>query len=246
MSITDISELDNVRITELDSVHGIVGEDVVNGNTGECCTPSGVTSIIGLQSTEVVKRPFPTSWLNVLATARLSYLATASLVPLDSDPSTLMAVPHLSLMCMSFIVDDPSYGAIFIFSTRRDTKKFENLMANPRVSIMSHDFAYEGQQKSSEVRVGGGGTLSITCQGKVVVVTGSEEERLRAEHLKRNPSYGQFIQGPQIAICYVAPDIAQSCGINDRVENWQQKVAEVSTSTTTADRGKLQRHNTIS
>ena len=229
MSITDISEIGQL--------HSTAGEESEfsneNGNKGGCLSSDTTTvDAIRLQSREmIIKRPFPTSWLHVLSTARLSYLATASMVPLECESesavavgeSALMAVPHLSLMCMSFIADDPILGAIFIFSTRRDTQKFENLMANSRVSIMSHDFAYEGQ-KNSEVRVGSGGTLSITCQGKVVIVSdGAEEERLRAEHLKRHPSYSQFIQGPQIAICYVAPDIAQSCGINDRVENWQQK-----------------------
>ena len=153
----------------------------------------------------VVKKPFPTTWLLVLASARLSYLATASVV-------NGMAVPHLSLMAMSFLEADATQGACFVFSTRRNTTKFKNLCSNSRVSIMSHDFA------NVEAR----GTCSITCQGTVVVLTGEEEQRIRAEHLRRNPTYGQFIQGDDIAICVVCPDIAQSCGENDRVENWKK------------------------
>jgi hypothetical protein len=153
----------------------------------------------------VVKKPFPTTWLLVLASARLSYLATASVV-------NGMAVPHLSLMAMSFLEADATQGACFVFSTRRNTTKFKNLCSNSRVSIMSHDFA------NVEAR----GTCSITCQGTVVVLTGEEEQRIRAEHLRRNPTYGQFIQGDNIAICVVCPDIAQSCGENDRVENWKK------------------------
>ena len=91
------------------------------------------------ESAAIVKRPFPPAWLAVLSSARLSYLATASLEG-GGGGGAVAAVPHLSLMCVSFF-EDAALGAVFIFSTRRDTKKFENLVANPRVSILSHDFA---------------------------------------------------------------------------------------------------------
>jgi hypothetical protein len=153
----------------------------------------------------IVKKPFPHAWLQVLGSARLSYLATAAIA--DG-----MAVPHLSLMVMSFLESDPKLDACFVFSTRRDTQKFRNLLSNHRVSIMCHDFA------NPEAR----GTLSITCYGTVVVLSGEEEERIRSAHLQRNPSYAQFIAGEHIAICVVSPDIAQSCGENDRVESWKK------------------------
>lgn len=177
---------------------------VVGGDSRETVNP---TSSIFLKQgvSAVVKKPFPYAWLQVLGSARLSYLATASIV--DG-----MAVPHLSLMVMSFLDSDPKLGACFVFSTRRDTQKFKNLLSNNRVSIMCHDFA------NQEAR----GTLSITCHGTVIVLSGEEEERMRAAHLHRNPSYAQFIDGEHIAVCVVCPDIAQSCGENDRVESWKK------------------------
>ena len=165
------------------------------------------------ESAAIVKRPFPPAWLAVLSSARLSYLATASL-------QGGVAVPHLSLMCVSFF-EDASLGAVFVFSTRRDTQKFENLVANPRVSILSHDFA------AAAAVVGGGGgadarlrgSLSITCLGTVQILAGDEEARLRAEHLHRQPAhYAHFIAGEHIAVCAVAPESAQAVGESDRVE----------------------------
>ena len=165
-------------------------------------------------SAAIVKRPFPPAWLAVLSSARLSYLATASL-------QMGVAVPHLSLMAMSFF-EDATLGAVFVFSTRRDTQKFENLVANPRVSILSHDFA----SPAGDGGVGGGGadarlrgSLSITCLGTVRILAGEEEARLRAEHLRRQPAhYAHFIAGEHIAVCAVAPDSAQAVGESDRVE----------------------------
>lgn len=161
-----------------------------------------------------VKRPFPPAWLEVLSSARLSYLATASL-------QGVVAVPHLSLMAMSFLNDDV-LGAVFVFSTRRDTQKFSNLLANPCVSILSHDFAPRADTAGGDVSPGLAarlhGSLSITCQGRVRVLSGDEEARLRAEHLRRQPAYKQFIDGEHIAVCVVEPEMAQAVGESDRVE----------------------------
>jgi hypothetical protein len=157
---------------------------------------------------DTVRRPFPPAWVAVLSSARLSYLATVS----ASDGG--LPVPHLSLMAMSFL-DDAELGAIFIFSTRRDTKKFENLMRNPTCCILSHDFAPRAE--------GGGdarlhGSLSITCTGTVRVLSGAEEARLRAEHLRRQPAhYRHFIEG-DAAVVVLPPETAQAVGESDRVE----------------------------
>ena len=178
------------------------------------------------ESAAIVKRPFPPAWLAVLSSARLSYLATASLEG-GGGGGAVAAVPHLSLMCVSFF-EDAALGAVFIFSTRRDTRKFENLVANPRVAILCHDFAAVAAGAASAEGGGGGGggadarlrgTLSITCLGTVQVLAGEEEARLRAEHLRRQPAhYAHFIDGEHIAVCAVAPDTAQAVGESDRVE----------------------------
>lgn len=162
---------------------------------------------------DTVRRPFPPAWVAVLSSARLSYLATVS----ASDGG--LPVPHLSLMAMSFL-DDAELGAIFIFSTRRDTKKFENLMRNPNVSILSHDFAPRaegGGGGAPDARLHG--SLSITCTGTVRVLSGAEEARLRAEHLRRQPAhYRHFIEGHDVAVVVLPPETAQAVGESDRVE----------------------------
>ena len=151
-------------------------------------------------------RPFPPAWLAILSSARLSYLATASL-------RDGVAVPHLSLMAMSFF-DDPELGAVFVFSTRRDTTKFNNFVANPSVSILSHDFGPVVATDEPLV-----GSLAITCAGSVRVLAGPEEARLRAEHLRRQPAnYAHFIEPESSAVVVVVPETAQAVGESDRVE----------------------------
>jgi hypothetical protein len=109
-------------------------------------------------------------------------------------------------------------------TTRRDTKKFEALLQNPQVALLVHDFDSLKLSQSSKT-----GTFSVTVYGSVSVLEGEIAEICRAHHKLANPSYGQFIDGEEIAILIIQPQYARICNVKDQVTVW----SPTSTSTTT-------------
>ena len=69
-----------------------------------------------------------------------------------------------------------------IMTTRRNTKKFESILANPKVAILVSDFDHRSVSDAT-------GTCSITLNCEVSVPGGAEAERLRAIHAENNPKY---------------------------------------------------------
>ena len=69
--------------------------------------------------------PLPDEVVEVLRTSRLCYLATQS-----------YGNPHLSLMNFTYCRDKE----VIILSTRRNTKKFYQIVENPSVAVLIHDF----------------------------------------------------------------------------------------------------------
>lgn len=69
--------------------------------------------------------PLPDEVVEVLRTSKLCYLATQS----DGNP-------HLSLMNFTYCRKEE----VIILSTRRNTKKFYQIVENPKVAVLIHDF----------------------------------------------------------------------------------------------------------
>lgn len=145
--------------------------------------------------------PLPLTITRVLGRTRLAYLATCE-----------EASPHLSLMNYSWIADDEALGGGIVMTTRRDTKKFAALVANPRVALLVHDFR--------EGSTGVVGTCSITLYGDCRVQSGEAAERLRAAHLATNPEYANFIAGVGIAVLWLQPTLARLVDLTDTVSTW--------------------------
>ena len=133
--------------------------------------------------------------------------------------------PHLSLMNFTYCAKDEK----LIMSTRRDTTKFRALKENKRVAVLIHDFPSEHRERvaAASAKAAGqktqkrGQTYSVTLYGNVKVETGSDAERYRAAHLKRNgPDQKQFIVGDNIAIVTVLVDMAKICNQADQVHVW--------------------------
>lgn len=146
--------------------------------------------------------------------------------------------PHLSLMSYTWLNSDPELGGVLVMSTRRNTKKYNALVANPHVAILVHDFSTLKQEEQVvEVASDGGGeagappspcpspsppgSYSVTLYGSARVVTGETAERLRCAHLTANPRYPQFITGPDTAILTVRPTFVRMCDVSDSVTNWE-------------------------
>jgi uncharacterized pyridoxamine 5'-phosphate oxidase family protein len=72
--------------------------------------------------------PLPDEVVEVLRTSKLCYLATQS----DGNP-------HLSLMNFTYCRKEE----VIILSTRRNTKKFYQIVENPKVAVLIHDFPVE-------------------------------------------------------------------------------------------------------
>ena len=77
--------------------------------------------------------PLPDEVVEVLRTSKLCYLATQS----DGNP-------HLSLMNFTYCRDKE----VIILSTRRNTKKYYQIIENPSVALLIHDFSSQSLQSS--------------------------------------------------------------------------------------------------
>lgn len=154
-----------------------------------------------------VQPPLPEAIVKLLLASRLCFLATQA----DGEP-------HLSLMNFTYYQAEE----LIIFATRRNTKKFDQMMECNSVAILIHDFPHLHE---SEKTTSHGKSYSITLNGvSLALPEGSEEEKLYREiHLKNNPDYAQFIVGPEIAVVLVKVDRARLCNIKDQVTTWSSK-----------------------
>mmetsp|Transcript_18302 Transcript_18302/g.22408 ORF Transcript_18302/g.22408 Transcript_18302/m.22408 type:complete len:216 (+) Transcript_18302:60-707(+) len=151
----------------------------------------------------MIRPPFPPAIRDMLSRARLAYLSTV-----EGESS------HLSLMRFSYINDDID-GEVVIMTTRRETKKFDMLQKQNGVALLVHDFPQFENDKFT-------GVHSITLNGRCIILDdgGEKAEKYRAEHLKQNPDYPQFIVGSNISVLCVIITSASICNINDQVEKW--------------------------
>ncbi len=152
--------------------------------------------------------------------------------------------PHLSLMNFSFVVEE-THGGVFIMSTRRDTRKFSQIAANPHVAVLVHDFHTVRPTNAGAAGTPqpASGTCSVTVYGDAVVLDNEEAVKFREYHTKTNPAYSQFIHGKiiipltwkfpllgkliivppvgdGIAIFIIKPTKARICNIKDEVQTW--------------------------
>jgi Pyridoxamine 5'-phosphate oxidase len=104
-------------------------------------------------SEEYYTPPLPPAVCQVLEASKLCFLATN-----DSYE------PHLSLM--NFTYHQPE--EIIILTTRRNTKKFGQILNNPKVAVLIHDFPHLESDTGSDGS-SAGKTLSVTLNGTVVV-----------------------------------------------------------------------------
>lgn len=101
--------------------------------------------------------PLPDEVVEVLRTSKLCYLATQC----DGNP-------HLSLMNFTYCRKEE----VIILSTRRNTKKYYQIVENPKVAVLIHDFPVEavetlpsGSIKISEEGSKNAKQWSITLNG---------------------------------------------------------------------------------
>lgn len=151
----------------------------------------------------LIRPPFPKAIRDMLSTARLAYLSTVN------DNSA-----HLCLMRFTYLKDEED-GEVIILSTQRNTKKFDMLTNQKGVALLIHDFEQFNRDNGNH------GVHSITMNGECCILEdGEKAEYYRAQHLKHNPDYPQFIVGDDIAILCIFVQSARICNINDQVTRW--------------------------
>lgn len=116
---------------------------------------------------------------------------------------------------------------------RRDTKKFNALVANPKVAVLIHDFdgnrrskymaaAAQSTPKSDATDISEAGTASVTVYGVCQVADGELERRLRDLHRSNVPDDQEyFVCGDDVAMLAIVPTQARLCNINDQITTWR-------------------------
>ena len=96
--------------------------------------------------------------------------------------------PHLSLMAFMVAAD----GLDLWFATLRSTRKYANMAANPRVTLLVDNRC--GQEADFQT------VLVATATGEVEEVTGSERHRALQLYLAKHPSLTEFVGSPDCAL----------------------------------------------
>eukprot|EP00930_Biecheleria_cincta_P068385 TRINITY_DN5578_c0_g2_i1.p1 TRINITY_DN5578_c0_g2~~TRINITY_DN5578_c0_g2_i1.p1 ORF type:complete len:279 (+),score=54.28 TRINITY_DN5578_c0_g2_i1:76-837(+) len=153
-----------------------------------------------------VRPPLPEAVVFLLRSTRLGYLSTATQECGNTSP-------HLSLMNFTYVPGDE----VIVMTTRRDTQKYYNLLAQPKVALLVHDFpTLRDQEEKCHGR-----TYSITLYGKVALPQHQkQEEKYRQLHLDNNPGSRNFIVGDNIAVLIVCVECARLCNSDDKVTMW--------------------------
>jgi len=79
-----------------------------------------------------------------------------------------------------------------IFLTPETTRKYDNLVASPRVAMLIHN----SQNKAEDITQ----AISVTATGEAFPVTGQEKEQLLALYLSRHPHMKSFANNLTTAV----------------------------------------------
>ena len=83
-----------------------------------------------------------------------------------------------------------------VFATNRDTRKFSNLISEPRVALVIDS------RCNSEADINS--AVAVTALGPAHEAAGDERERLARVYLAKHPGLAEFIGSPDMAVCAVA------------------------------------------
>lgn len=173
-------------------------------------------------SSGLIKPPLPFHVVRLLEASQLCFLSTSH----NNDP-------HLSLMNFTYYQPDE----VIILCTKRETKKFRQIIKSNTVALLIHDFPHlkldEDVKSGGRPRTESGKTYSITLNGTCEVTTGPYAKKLRKIHLEANPEYTGFIKEapdstadcPSPAVLVVRIESARLCNFKDKVEHWDVKTA---------------------
>ena len=108
-----------------------------------------------------------------------------------------------SLAVLATHSDGQSYGSLvafvatedlkhLLFATTRATRKYSNLMKNPRVAMVMDNRTNEESDFHQ--------AMAVTATGQVREVTGSDRDRLTKLYLSKHPHLVDFVSSPTCAL----------------------------------------------
>lgn len=99
--------------------------------------------------------------------------------------------PYTSLMAFA-VIDDLSQ---ILLVTHRSTRKYANLSAEPRVSLLIDSRSHQRSDIHEAV--------AVTVLGEAEEVTGAEQDHLLAHYLSKHPHLEDFAASPSCALLRV-------------------------------------------
>lgn len=99
--------------------------------------------------------------------------------------------PYVNLVAFSSTDDLKT----LYFVTSRMTRKFDNLLKNPQVSLLVNNST--NQETDFQT------AMAVTILGSAVEITGEEKERILSSYLQKHPSLLEFVRSPSSAIIKV-------------------------------------------
>jgi len=105
--------------------------------------------------------------------------------------------PHTSLVAFA-ATDDLRH---LIFATERDTRKFANLAADPRVALLVDDRSHRAADLVE--------ATAVTATGRARDAQGKDRERLAGLLLRKHPALKPFVAEPGCALVAVTVEAYQ-------------------------------------
>ena len=153
--------------------------------------------------------PFTTTRVHVL-----EMLKTTGFAVLATENA---GQPHTSLIAVTPLDE----GRTLVFATYRNTRKFANLMQNPRVSVLM-------SSRQNEAATGAPSGLIVSAVGLAREINPVNLPLLLSEHLNKHPDLKSFVHEPDCALLEVVVEKYQVVRGIDDVTWWNVNDAGIS------------------
>ena len=174
----------------------------------------------------------PEAVTNLLRSTRYIHLATCR----DN-------IPHVSLMIFTYYRDEAN--DYILFSTPKNTTKYQNIVANPNVSMLVHDWTTSGpheQASNDDLDTSGRrnslyelltnlnrneiSSVSVMINGKAQVIDESAEKfdfyrSLHANNNLEDPGAKNFVDGSDNALVVLKIDSAKVTDVDNNIQEYQ-------------------------
>ncbi len=118
--------------------------------------------------------------------------------------------PYTSLMAFAATSDLKT----LIFATRRDTRKYANLGADSRVSLLIDRRPASGGPEAEEA-------IAVTALGRASEVVAEQRDGLKSMLLARHPYLGDFVSDPACALIAMQVESYLLARLSGKIRIWE-------------------------